>query len=489
MTREQQWQSLIQDLEQRQSIAEKMGGTDKVAKQHASGKLTARERISLLFDNGTFNEIGALAGGNHPGGAAALAGDGVVGGTGTVHGRSCVVLAEDFTVKGGSIGHVNGAKRNRLVRLCLEQHLPLVIVLDGAGERAKAGTERYPNTPNDLQLVADLKGQVPVVCMVMGPSAGHGALTGMFADFIIMLEGAALFTAGPPLVLASLGITTTPQELGSARMHATESGVVHNIAMNEEDAFSQARYYLSLLPSRAGEQAPLTGEHNTAGARTTPELMSLIPPMGNEAYDMRKVLDVVADRESVFELQPGFGSSIVTALARIGGSPCMIVANQPAVLAGAITTQAAEKATHFIQVAHDFGLPLVFLIDNPGVMPGPQSERSGVLKAAGNMFNAQRRYRGQKIVVTLRKAFGFGSSVMGMNPWDNQAINIALPSLSLGGVPAIGGDAAAKVTEAERTQMEEVQSSAWVPADSMAFDKIINPQDLRNELLNVLHRS
>jgi methylmalonyl-CoA decarboxylase subunit alpha len=489
MNRQQQWQSLIQDLEQRQSMAEAMGGEEKVAKHQARGKLTARERINLLFDKGSFNEIGALAGGNHPGGEPALAGDGVVGGIGRIHGRSTAVLAEDFTVKGGSIGHVNSAKRGRLVRLCLEQKLPLVLMLEGAGERATAGTERYPHTPNDLQLVADLKGQVPVVCMVMGPSAGHGALTGMFADFIIMLEGAALFTAGPPLVMASLGITTTPEELGSARMHATQSGVVHNLAATEEDAFAQARYYLSLMPSRAGEAAPQQREQSTAHNRKTPELMEIIPPAGNEAYDMHKVLQIIADKDSAFELQPGFGGSIICSLARIGGTPCMLIANQPSVLAGAITRQAAEKATHFIQVADDFGLPLIFLLDNPGVMPGPQSEKAGVLKAAGAMFNAQRRYRGQKMVVTLRKAFGFGSSVMGMNPWDNQAINIALPSLSLGGVPAIGGDAAAKVTGAESAQMQEVQSSAWVPADSMAFDKIIHPGELRNELIDVLHRN
>lgn len=489
MNYEQQWLGLITQLEQRQSIAETMGGEEKVAKQHSKGRLTARERLDLLFDAGTFNEIGALAGGNHPAGEAPLAGDGVVGGSGHIHGRTVVAMAEDFTVKGGSIGHANSAKRNRLVRLSIEQQLPLVIVLDGAGERATNGTERYPNTPNDLQLVADLQGQVPVVSMVMGASAGHGALTGMFADLIIMLEGAALFTAGPPLVMASLGITATAEELGSARMHATESGVIHNLAASEDEAFAQARYFLSMLPSRHGLNPPESRDHLNAEHREVPELMNIIPPLGNQTYDMRDVLNALADNGSVFELQPGFGGSIIAALARIGGTPSMIIANQPKVLAGAITKQAAEKATHFIHVAHNFGLPLITLLDNPGVMPGAQSERAGVLKAAGAMFKAQRRYSGQKIVVTLRKAFGFGSSVMGMNPWDNQAISIALPSVALGGVPAIGGDAAAKATAAEAAQMQEAQSSAWVPADSMAFDKIINPKALRNELIEVLHRN
>lgn len=482
------WDNLLDQLAEKQSLAEGMGGPEKVAKQHAKGRLSARERIHLLFDPGTFSEIGALAGGNHPGGHPPLAGDGIVGGTGKVHGHSVVTLAEDFTVKGGSIGHANAAKRTRLVRLALEQRLPLVIILDGAGERAGNAQERYPNTPNDLQLVADLKGLVPVVSMVMGSSAGHGALTGMFADFILMLEGAALFTAGPPLVEASLGMAVTPKELGDAHMHATLSGVVHNLAASEEDAFSQVRYYLSLMPQRAGERAEQCIDSPLAQAAVREDILDILPPTGNQGYDIRLIIATLADERSVFELQPGFGGSIVCALARIGGVPLMIVANQPMVMAGAITRQAAEKATHFIDVATHFDLPLLMLLDNPGVMPGPQSESEGILKAAGQMFAAQRRYTGQKIVVTLRKAFGFGSSVMGMNPWDRQAISIALPSVSLGGVPAIGGAEAAKITEEEASQLQESQSGAWVPADAMAFDKVVDPRLLRNEIIDVLHR-
>jgi acetyl-CoA carboxylase carboxyltransferase component len=203
---------------------------------------------------------------------------------------------------------------------------------------------------------------------------------------------------------------------------------------------------------------------------------------------MHQVLDELVDHNTLFELQPDWGRNIITALARLGGVPCLLVANQPAVQAGAINTDAALKASHFIDVASAFGLPLVTLLDNPGVMPGPQAERSGVLRAAGQMFAAQRRYRGQKIVVTLRKAFGFGSSVMGMNPWDHQAISLALPSVSLGGVPAIGGAEAARVSAAEAQQMREIQSGAWVPADAMAFDRIIDPRQLRNEIITVLHR-
>ncbi len=485
MSNRQAWQSLLDDLADRNQQALAMGGEEKIARQHQRERKTARERLALLFDPDTFNELGMLAGSNHPGGEPPLAGDGLVGGSGKIHGRSVVAMAEDFTVKGGSIGHPNAAKRARLVRMAQEQQIPLVIMLDGAGERASNGSERYPVSPNDLQLVADLKGQVPVVSLVMGTSAGHGALTGMFADLIIMTESSALFTAGPPLVHASLGIEATPEELGSARMHTSRSGVAHNLAATEEDAIAMARYFLSMLPQKAGDDLPVV-RSVAAEPCGCDALLDLIPPAPNQPFDMRALLTEISDDSSMFELQPAYGGSLVAALARFGGVPTMVIANNPMMLAGAITVDSALKAAHFIEVANQFGLPLVTLLDNPGVMPGPVSEQAGVLRAAGHMFAAQRSYRGKKVVCTLRKAFGFGSSVMGMNPWDRQTISLALPSANLGGVPAIGGAEAARATEEEAQQMQAVQSGAWVPADAMAFDKIIAPQDLRNEIIAAL---
>ncbi len=482
------WKLILEQLKQRSDFAQGMGGTDKIAIQHAKSRLTARERVALLCEEDSFNEYGELAGGNHPGGEPPLAGDALVGGTGRIGDKTVVVIAEDFTVKGGSIGHPNAAKRARLVRLAKEQLYPLVLLLDGAGERASNQNERYPNSPGDLQLVADLKGIVPVVTVVLGISAGHGALTGMFADLIIMLAGSTMFTAGPPLVKASLGIDTTPEELGSASMHTSISGVAHNMGDTEQDCFAMVRYFLSLVPSHSGQQVPFDKGRIEAKERTTDALLDIISPQVNQAYDMRMVLDEVCDDNTVFELQPNYGKTIIAALARIGGVPCLVVANQPTVQAGAITTDAAEKAAHFIDVAQSFGLALITLLDNPGVMPGPAAEKSGVLRAAGKMFLAQRRFTGTKIVVTLRKAFGFGSSVMGMNPWDHQAISLALPSVNLGGVPAIGGAEAAKASLDEAQHIEELQSGAWVPADAMAFDKVIDPAQMRNEVIRVLHR-
>lgn len=481
------WQTLLTQLQERNDIAMAMGGPEKLRKQLGRGRLNVRERIDCLCDEASFSEYGALAGGNPPGGQAALAGDGVVGGTGRIDGRSLVLIAEDFTVKGGSIGHPNAAKRTRLVRLAMEQQLPLVLMLDGAGERAGNQTERYPNCPNDLQLVADLKGRVPVVTLVLGTSAGHGALTGMFADLIIMAEGSAMFSAGPPLVRSALGIETTPAELGGATMHTRDSGVAHNLGTTEQDCIAMARYFLSLLPARSGAPLPEHREHPAAARRSLEHLMDIIPPQANQSYDMREVLHELVDEKSLFELQPEYGRSLIAAVGRIGGVPCLLICNQPTVQAGAITRDAAEKASHFIDVADNFGLPLISLLDNPGVMPGPAAEKSGVLRAAGNMFSAQRRYRGCKIVVTLRKAFGFGSSVMGMNPWDGQTLSLALPCVNLGGIPAIGAAVAARASDEEADKLREVQSGAWAAADAMAFDKVIAPAELRNEIIAALH--
>ena len=484
----QQWQQLLEELAQRQGLAQAMGGAEKLTRQRSKGRLNARERAAQLFDADSFNEIGALAGGNHPAGHPPLAGDGVIGGTGLVEGRTVVALLEDFTVMGGSIGHANAAKRARLVRLASEQQLPLVIVLDGAGERMGNAAERYPNAPNDLQLVADLQGKVPVVTLVLGSSAGHGALTGMFADLVIINQGASLFTAGPPLVEAALGIKVTAEELGGAVMHTSESGVAHNLVSTEAEAFAQARRFLSMLPLRAGEAPPQSRDSVGADANDVDALLDIIPPGTDRAYDIREVLATLADAGSVMPLQPDYGRSMVCALCRFGGVAAMVIANQPMVFAGAITCEAAQKATHFIDLAHNFGLPLVSLLDNPGVMPGPEAERAGVLRAAGRMFAAQRRYRGRKVVVTLRKAFGFGSSVMGMNPWDRQAISLALPSVNLGGIPALGGAQAARSSAEESAQVQANQSGAWVPADAMAFDKVINPVALRREIIAALQR-
>jgi acetyl-CoA carboxylase carboxyltransferase component len=369
--------------------------------------------------------------------------------------------------------------------LAAEKRVPLVLLLDGAGERASNALERYPYAPNDLQVIADLVGQVPLVTLVLGTSAGHGALSGVFADLIVMSEGASMFTAGPPLVEAALGVRLTPEELGGARMHAEESGVAHNLVPTEEEAFSAARRFLSFLPSSNTELPPRL-QSAVSGERDLDDLLEIIPRNVRRSYDMRAVLGRLVDEGTLFEVQPLYGPSMITALARLGGCAVLIVANQPAVLGGAITREAAEKAAHFLEVANAFRVPVVFLADNPGVMVGPDAERVGTLRAAARMYSAQRMLRSPKLHVTVRKAFGFGSSLMGMNPFDRQTVTLAFPGISLGGVPAVGGARAAGSSEHEEEALVRSQDAAWVPADNGSYDRVIDPRELRNELMRAL---
>jgi len=410
--------------------------------------------------------------------------DALVGGLAAVGGRPLVVYAEDFTAAGGSIGLGNHAKRVRLAELALQERVPLVMLLEGAGERATNALERYPHAPNDLQLMARLSGCVPTVAVVMGPSAGHGALCGLLADFVVMLRGAAIFSAGPPLVAAALGEVVTAEELGGAEMHASESGVVHNLVASEEAAFETVREYLGFLPSSAWESPPRREGGADAGERRLDDILDQLPRNVNRPYDMRRVVEALVDDGRCFELQPLFGASMLALLARLGGRPVAILANQPLVRAGAIDRQAAEKATHFLEIADAFHLPVIFLADNPGIMAGRHAERAGTLRAAARMYAAQARTSSPKLHVTLRKAFGFGSSLMAMNPFDGQTLTLAFPTLTLGALPPASGGAAAKLAGAEQARLEAATSqSAFTSADGMAYDDVIDPRDLRNALL------
>ena len=480
---DRQWRELLDELERRQRAARALGGTDKIARQHARGRLDVRARLDALYDAGSFVEYGSLAGGCPPDGGAPVPADGVVTGVGTIGGRTVAAMAEDFTIQGGSIGHVGHAKRSRIVTLAAERSLPLVLLLDGAGERASNALERYAFAPNDLQLLADLRGRVPVVALVLGASAGHGALSGLFADFIVMTDGAALFTAGPPLVKAAIGVDVDPETLGGADVHVRTSGVAHNRAGDEPGAFALARTFFDLVlsPDHAGDP----GAHDE-GPRRIEAMLELVPRNVHRPYDVRDVVASIADADSVLELQPEFGGAMVTALVRLGGRTTLVVANQPSVMAGSITRDASEKATHFLRVAAHHRLPVVFLADNPGVLAGPEAERAGTIRAAAEMFVAQRALRSTKIHVTLRRAFGFGSSLMGMNPFDRQTVSLAFPGIALGGVPAASGAEAAGADDSLAAQLDSNQQAAWSAADNNSYDRVIDPRNLRNEILLAL---
>jgi len=481
------WDPLLDDLDTRRAAARAMGGEERLERQRAGGRLDARARVERLLDAGTFVELGTLVGSVHRGVTPPAPADGLVAGHGLIDGRPVLVAAEDFTVMGGSIGHGTTAKRQRLADLARQERVPLVMLLEGAGERTQNAFERRGRSPNDLQTLAGLSGLVPTVCVVMGPSAGHGALTAPLMDFVVMVEGAALFSAGPPLVKASMGEDVDKEQLGGTAVHTVVSGVAQNAVGDDAAALDLVRRYLGYLPSNAWEHPPTGERSGAAGRRSVPELVELLPADPRHGYDVHAVVDAVFDADSVLEIEPAHARPIVTALARLGGEAVGVVANQPAAKAGSIDADAADKAAHFLSVADAFHLPVVFLADNPGVLAGTAAERSGILRHAARMFAAQHRLRSPKLHVTLRKAYGFGSSLMAMNPFDAQTVTLALPGARLGAMPATSGAEAAGLEADATAVLEHAElGGAYSSADTMGYDEVVQPADLRNALLDAL---
>jgi methylmalonyl-CoA decarboxylase subunit alpha len=475
-----EWKDSLEDLEDRRRVARAMGGAERLAKHHAAGKLDARARIDHLLDRGSFQELGTLVGG------ADSPADAIVMGSGRVDGRPVMVAAEDFTVKAGTISQAANSKRYRVAELALLDRVPLVMMLDGAGYRADG--RPHARTPTDLLAQGRCSGRVPLVTAVLGSSAGHGALVAPMSDFTVMSSHAAIFTAGPPVVRESLGESVTKEELGGPSV-AVASGLVHNAAEDDGAALDLVRRYLAYFPSSAWSYPP-DAPGDDGGARLVPEIVDVVPRNGRRVYEMRHVLDVVFDRASCFEVQPQFGKSVVCALAHLGGHPVAVIANQPRVLAGSVDVDGADKAAHFITVADSFHLPLVFLADNPGVMPGRESEKRGILRSGARMFAAQTLAQSPKFHVTLRKAYGFGSMVMGMIGFDNQSAVFALPGATLGamGAAAMSRATGADAEEAERLRRAELEAS-YGSASTLGFDEMIDPREIRNVLIHALERA
>jgi acetyl-CoA carboxylase carboxyltransferase component len=474
------WKATLADLEERRAAGRAMGGEERLAKHRAAGKLDARTRVDTLLDPGSFQELGTLAGDRD------APADAIVMGCGRVGGRPVMVAAEDFTVLAGTISHTSNSKRYRAAELAVIDRVPLVMVLEGAGNRADG--KAYGRSPTDLLAQARCSGRVPVVTAVLGSSAGHGALVAPMSDFAVMSAHAAIFTAGPPVVRESLGETVTKEELGGPAV-AVGSGLIHNAAADDEAALDLVRLYLSYFPSSAWSYPP-DYVHDDVEPRLVPEILDIVPRDGRRVYEMRDVIDIVVDRSSWFEVQPEFGRSVVCALAHLGGHPVAIVANQPRVLAGSIDVDGADKAAHFITVADSFHLPLIFFADNPGVLPGTESERRGILRSGARMFAAQTVATTPKFEVTLRKAYGFGSMVMGMIGFDGQSAVFAFPGATMGAMGAAAMSRARKSDVDESAMLREMELEAsYRSAGTLGFDELIDPRELRNVLLHSLERA
>lgn len=457
-----------------------------VAQQRKRGRWTARESLAALLDASSFVEYGGLA-------RPAVAGmegaaDGIVMGTGRIAGRPVDLLFYDYTVYAGTQSAINHAKTTRMFEHAEKHRLPVICWLDGGGARPHdMRVEGRGSTPTFV-VFARLSGLVPTIGILPGRAfAGHANLAGM-CDILIATRDSAMGMAGPPLVEAALGVKLTPEEIGPASVHVA-SGVIDVLVDDEAEAIAVAKKYLGYFsgPGPAGE------------APDGRLLRDVVPDNPKRAYNVRKVIDLIADKDSVLELKPSWGRALVTSLIRIGGRPVGVVASQPMFLAGAIDSLASEKAAHFIQVCDAFDIPMLLLCDTPGLMVGPDVEKTGLVRRSARVLVALANATVPVMTVVLRKAYGLGYYIMGSQPLD-PTILVAWPTAEFGGMGLEGAvniiyrrelDAVADPDERaamHKNLTDELKrkNTAIEAGARFLYDDVIDPADTREILLNTL---
>ena len=384
------------------------GGEKKVAKQHESGKLTARERIALLLDEGSFVELDRFVSHrctNFGQDKKELPGEGVTTGYGTVDGRLVYVFAQDFTVEGGSL-EMHANKIVKVQRLALKMGAPCVGLNDSGGARIQEAVDALGGYGKIFFENTCASGVVPQISAIMGPSAGGAVYSPALTDFIYMVKNTSkMFITGPAVVKSVTGEEVTQEELGGAMTHNQTSGVAHFAAENDEDCIKQIRYLLSFLPSNNMEGAPIieTGDSPT---RTDEALNTLIPDNSNHPYDMKDVIRSIVDNGEFYENQQYYAQNIITCFARMDGQTVGIIANQPKVMAGCLDINASDKSSRFIRFCDAFNIPLLNLVDVPGFLPGTNQEYGGIIRHGAKMLYAYSEATVPKITLITRKAYG-----------------------------------------------------------------------------------
>jgi acetyl-CoA carboxylase carboxyltransferase component len=464
---------LVEELEERRAAARLGGGEDKIAKQHEAGKLTARERLALLIDDGTFTELGlharphfsqrAMEGREAPA-------DGVITGYGKVDGRLVAVCAYDFTVMAGSMGMTGEMKVARLRELALTKRIPFVWLLDSAGARIQEAVgSLFAGSGHLFREEVIMSGVIPQVAALMGPCAAGTAYIPGLADFVPMVKGrGSMALAGPHLVRAAVGENVTQEELGGSRVHCRKSGVGDLEVDSDEDCIQAIKDYLSYFPSHCEEPPPRRATEDPID-RADEELLDVLPETNRKPYDMYDVIRRVVDDGEWFDLKGQWAKTIITCLARIGGRPVGIVASQPRQLGGILDNDSADKAARFVNLCNAFGIPLVFLMDVPGFMVGTKVEQAGIIRHGAKMLYAVANATVPKITVVIRKAYGAGYYVMNGRAYEPDLI-VAWPSAE---ISVMGAEGAVEIVM--RRQVEEADDPVAKKAELIeAYRKIID---------------
>ncbi len=497
------WEKEIRELEFRRQEALKLGGEEHVARQHAFGKLTIRERIDKLLDAGSFMEIGQLAGTGEydaDGNLIKVTPSPYVMGLGRIDGRFVAVGGEDFTIRGGTGGGLEkrkGGQGGFLEEMAADHLCPLINLIEGAGASVTEAAKGYKRMPGKdaMDRCVDLLSKVPVCSAVMGAVAGGPAGRAVLSHFSVMVDKTSqIFAAGPPVVERALGHKLTKEELGGATVAAVKGGTIDNVAKSEEEALMMIRRFLSYMPANVWEMPPRV-QIDDPVTRRDDALLSIIPENRKRAYDMKKIIRLLVDRDSFFEIQPGFGKSIIVGLARFNGFTTGIIANNPLVLAGAMDAASSRKATHFAGLCNIFHIPMVHLVDCPGFMLGLQSEESGTLRfGLAAMFECYRSTI-PRVTVAVRKAYGMGCALSFTD--HTLRYRMAWPSGEFGSLPIEGGVAAAYRREiaaapdpAKRTAELEAEllkySSPFRTAEHFSVEDVIDPRETRYRLCTLI---
>jgi acetyl-CoA carboxylase carboxyltransferase component len=499
------WEKEVEEIRRRVELAKQMGGADNIKRQHDGGKLTVRERIERLLDAGTFHEYGALAGAPKYEGEtlASIMPANFVGGTGRINGRRVVVGGDDFTVRGGAADANIGNKRSYAELIAHELHIPIIRLVDGTGGGGSVRSfetlkRTYVPANPDFDVLVKLMGEVPVVAGCMGSVAGIGAARVAASHFSVMIRKTSqLFVAGPPVVKWGVGEDLTKEELGGSEIHAHMSGAVDNEGESEDDAFAQIRRFLSYLPQSVW-QAPPRVTPDDDPARREEELISIVPRNRRHGYDVRRIVELVMDRESFFEMTPFFGPSLVTGFARLDGFPVGVMANDPFSIGGSLDGPASDKMVKFVDLCDTFHLPVVNFVDQPGFLIGREAEIAGTIRRGVRALYAMFQTTTPLVAIMVRKAFGVAGAGHGITTGLN--LRYAWPSADWGSLPIEGGIeaaykrdlAASSDPEKLRKELEDKFNAVRSPirtAEAFGIEEIIDPRDTRPILVDWVHQA
>jgi acetyl-CoA carboxylase carboxyltransferase component len=488
------WKKEIEELRHRETLAEKMGGAEKVARQHARGKLDARERIRRLVDAGSFREIGKIAGrGSYDanGDLTDLSASNFIYGRARIEGRTVVATADDFTVRGGAGDAALYRKFIQAEQMAHELRLPLIRMIDGTGGGGSVktldntGYTYVPAVPGWGQIASNLE-DVPIVALALGPTAGLGAARVVASHYSVMVRGLSQLFAAGPAVAAAIGEDVDKEGLGGSDIH-TRNGVVDDEVASEDEAFAAARRFLSYLPSSVDRLAERTSNADPVDRREE-ALLSIVPREDKQVYSMRAVLDAVLDQGSVFEMGRRWGRAAITAFARLDGWPVAVLASDPSYLGGSWEALTSQKVERFVKLADRFRLPVVHLVDNPGFMIGVEAERAATIRFGVQAMNAVYAATVPWASIIVRRAYGIAGSAM--SNAEKFQYRFAWPSGDWGSLPIAGGlevaykseleaaeDPAARLAEI-RARLDKVKSP-FRTAEHFGIEDIIDPRDTR----------